>query len=654
MAEGELKTAADWQDCSRRSTAVGCSNGADRNYFEKRWTSLKYYAIMAKLACWKLQRKNEYVNMIQQVKNVFMIVWKYAKGVFVANLFFTVLTALLAPAGVKATQYLIDSMIGFAGGNMTWHPVLAWACIMVSILLLGVAVSAANQWLGIACDKRLINNYEPVLLRKYRHLAYSNYENEESQNIIHRMAEQPYMRIRNTFTQVMNVIQNIIMLIALIVIYMDVSIFLVLFMAVLLVPKLLASHRANHLWWMLYSQQAEEERRLEYLDSILTTKASLFELKVYRAIDYLVNLWNQKVGDMLEQKFKVQKKSQRFVFLSDLISVIWYCVLIITLLVGFINHRITLGLFVSLIAYSESVIQKIGDLAGGFSDFTREIMEMRFYARFMELPEYEEPAGTEQTILPEIKFENVHFSYPDTDKEVLKGLSFSIKPLESVGIVGVNGAGKSTIIKLLCKLYTPDEGRILVGGVDLQELSYKNLRALFCVVFQDYFCYELTLRENLALGNLQLLHEDEKLQEALLKSGLKDLYETSAKGLNINLGKLEDDGTDLSGGQWQRIAISRVYASDVPFIVLDEPTASLDPIAESEMYSLFLDTIRKKRGAIMISHRLASARMADKIIVMHDGIVAETGTHDELMRSNGIYHAMFTEQASWYRKEEVR
>jgi ATP-binding cassette subfamily B protein len=250
----------------------------------------------------------------------------------------------------------------------------------------------------------------------------------------------------------------------------------------------------------------------------------------------------------------------------------------------------------------------------------------------------------------DIIFDKVSFTYPNTRREILRSISFTIKSGEKAAIVGVNGAGKSTIIKLLCGLYKPDGGHIYIGSKDINTLSQEDVRQAISVVFQDYGCYQMTLRENVAFGDLSLINEDEKLSEALLKAGADEVL---AKGLDIHLGQLYKDSVDISKGQWQRIAIARAFLSKSSFIVLDEPTASLDPIAESRMYDAFLDVL-KERGAIVISHRLASAKMADKIIVIESGEVSTIGNHAKLMEEGGMYATMFAEQSNWYREDGLK
>lgn len=222
---------------------------------------------------------------------------------------------------------------------------------------------------------------------------------------------------------------------------------------------------------------------------------------------------------------------------------------------------------------------------------------------------------------------------------------------ERISLVGENGAGKSTIVKLLCKLYQPSSGRITINGIDINDIPVCELKKIFSVVFQDYASYSLTLRENIAFGDIDKIADDTALADAMGQGLAIGILENLHRNLDTNLGKIEENGVDLSGGQWQRIAISRACLSDSSFIILDEPTAALDPVAEAEMYRTFAAVLEKK-GCILISHRLASAKMADRIYVLKDGVVAEKGSHEELLARGGLYESMFRSQSSWYQEQD--
>jgi ATP-binding cassette, subfamily B, bacterial len=606
------------------------------------------------MVCFSVQIQNYQKDgdkMVGQVFIVFKVMWKYARSVFIGRFALIIISAALVSLNVIFLQKLIDNMMAFIKKEGSIHNILFSALIFGLVLLLDAVLVSADGFLEIICDKKLTNNFEPIIIKKFRNLAYFCYEDKDTQNTIQRMSGQPYTRIKTLFTQVLSMFQIIFTLIGLVAIYVQVSIWLVVSLLVFLVPMLWVNYKSSFHWWRLFEEQSLDERALNYLSGLLSTKTSLFELKVYRAINYIEKLWNEKSSNMLKQKSKVLLKVQRMLFIKSLFASLWYSASAMTMLICFLDNQITIGLFVSLINVSISVVDRISDLSGTFGSFSREIMEIRHYNNFMTLPEYEDGKGKPVSQPGEIIFDNVKFKYPNTDIEILKGVSFTVKPKANIAIVGVNGAGKSTIIKLLCKLYKPDSGRILVDGIDLQELSYQNIREIIGVLFQDYFTYELAIRENLAFGNIEKINDDDALIHALKKSKSYDIYNSANNGLDSNLGKLENDGIGLSGGQWQRLAIGRTCLSDASIIVLDEPTAALDPVAESEMYMLFFN-VMKEKGTIMISHRLASSKMAEKIIVINDGVVAEEGTHEQLMSKNGIYRAMFDTQASWYITEE--
>lgn len=246
----------------------------------------------------------------------------------------------------------------------------------------------------------------------------------------------------------------------------------------------------------------------------------------------------------------------------------------------------------------------------------------------------------------QIIFDNVSFTYPGTENKVLDNLSFTINSNDIVAIVGANGAGKSTIIKLLCGLYKPDKGRILINNQDVHKLTYETISKLFSVVFQDYQCYQFSIRENVALGNLKMIVFDNGIIKSLKQFDLQELVQD----LDCPLGTLDQDAINISLGQWQKLTLARTFSSEAPFSILDEPAASLDPITESKMYANFIK-ILKNKGTIIISHRLASAKLADKIFVIDHGKLVEQDNHNELMKLNGLYTKMYNEQSSWYLDE---
>ena len=246
-----------------------------------------------------------------------------------------------------------------------------------------------------------------------------------------------------------------------------------------------------------------------------------------------------------------------------------------------------------------------------------------------------------------LRLENVSFDYAHSQRSVLKNINLTIDPGETIAIVGANGAGKTTLIKLLCRLYDPTEGKISLDGVDLRDYAPTDLQRQISVLFQDYIQYQLTVQENIWLGNVDLAPTPERIWQAASEAGAKEAIDRLPQGLDTRLGNWFDGGEELSIGQWQKIALARAFLRDARLIILDEPTSALDPKAEAEVFDRFRALV-KDRMAIVISHRLSTTKLVDRILVMNEGQLVECGSHDELMQQQGLYARLFTTQAQHY------
>jgi ABC-type multidrug transport system fused ATPase/permease subunit len=265
-------------------------------------------------------------------------------------------------------------------------------------------------------------------------------------------------------------------------------------------------------------------------------------------------------------------------------------------------------------------------------------------------------ASDEKALLPKrgvmhtIEFENVSFKYPDKEKYVLKNINLKLSGCDRIVLVGLNGPGKTTLIKLLTRLYDPTEGRILLDGEDIRSYSPEALYDIFGIVFQDFGKYSLTVRENIAFGDVKRSHDDDEIALAATRADADSFIEKLSHGYDTPLTRLfEEDGIELSGGQWQRLSVARAFYKESEILILDEPTAALDAIAEKEVYDRFAE-LSADRMSIFVSHRLSSAVGADKIVVLGEGEIVEIGSHSELMAAKGAYHKLFSTQAENYIK----
>lgn len=580
--------------------------------------------------------------MLKQALRSVMVIFQYARVPTILTLFLKLAQSFEAPLSIFFTGKLVNGIGSYMEGTAVLPEVIKWAVLLIGIMLLS---ANSGLFLGLAeifTHRELNRNFTGVVLEKFRRLEYSCFEDPEVLNTLERMGSEPHLRIYYLYNNTISAVSTFISLAGAAVVFTQVSIWFALVYFILLVPLLWFNYKSIEARQRLWNTEMPNWRRRTYLSALLADKHAEFELKTFGALGFILEKWRRLAEDFRREYVRMRLKYSKYGVFHVITLAVWAAFLILSMIFGLIAGRIDIGIFVACITSMGAVLGGSAAMSSAFSQVSQDCLEMKHYEIFMSLPEVPPDTEGEPVSNPRIVFDQVHFSYPKTDRAILKGVSFEILPGERAALVGENGAGKSTIVKLLCGLYRPDSGDIYIDGVSITQFSASRLRKVFSVVFQDFCGYELTLRENVAFGNIRRIKDD-----AALYGALKDGLWTEDLPLDANLGKLEEDGTDLSGGQWQKIAVSRSILSDSSFIILDEPTAALDPVAESRMYETF-QSVLQKRGCIMISHRLASAKIADKIIVLDSGIVAQTGTHAELMSRHGLYCDMFTAQSAWY------
>lgn len=572
------------------------------------------------------------------------IMLKYTKSQTILKLFLLGIAAVLTPLGIFFTQKLVDTAMEFVTDGTGGTMLMIYAALLLLSMFFSSTGGFFDSRIFISMKRALNERLTPVILEKFRKLKYEYFEDRSVRDTLQRMSTDPQENILNVFLNVTNTATLLISIIGMTFVYSQASSWFALAFIALIVLMTYFDFRAANMMNEMFNSQSEDERRMNYYGELLSTKHSLLELRVFGSVGYMLKKWKTVSKKVLDERVGTTIKAQKYMYFCTLFFKIWSFYVVLSLIYLLINGDITVGLFTALITSTGTVLENSAELSHAMDNVARKVFLVEHYDKFMNLSEIPDIKNDTPISEPEIQFENVVFSYPNTDKRILDGLTMTIRPGEHLAVVGENGAGKSTMIKLLLRLYSPDSGRITVDGVDISELSQEQLHMVFSAVFQDYGKYSFTLRENIAFGELSKLHDDDALRLAL-KQGLADGIN---EDLDANLGKIENDGVDLSGGQWQRIAIARCCASNSTFVILDEPTAALDPLAECRIYESFAQVMRG-RGSIMISHRLASARLSDRIVVLHDGKISESGSHDELLSMDGIYAKMWVAQSEWYK-----
>ena len=582
--------------------------------------------------------------MKTQMKEILSIIWKYSRLWGCMKLLNSVLTAIIVPVNTVLLQRIVDDILILLQENrfhfiLNTHLVIFIAGVFSEVLLTGL-----DRYVEIRFDMQITDRLEKEIVRKYRKLDYSCYEDPQTYDSISRISQNPGEKIRMIFWKLCEMVRIIILLIGYLLIFQQASPLLVGIFLLFLPSMLYENYKAGCLWYDLYSRQTADERKIAYYERLLTGKTSLAELKIYQATDYIEKLWKKQSSKLRKEKEETLIRVEKTLLRKSTFSALWYLCSGGFLLYGVITGRISVSMFLVLFQTILNIVDTLNGLLETFGNFSREIQEMSYLHSFFALKNIPERKGCIDRPVRRIRFEHVCFSYPNAGTETLHDISFELDLSKSTAIVGENGSGKTTIIKLLCGLYQPTSGRILFDEYDIRNLNNGEIGKAIKVVFQDFFQYELTIRENIGFGYLARISHDLELQEVLDAVHLEELKKL---GLDTSLGKLEHEGIDLSRGQWQRLAVGKIFLNDTGYAVLDEPTASVDPVSEYNMYQLFYLLLRS-RGSLMISHRLASAKMADHILVLKNGTIAEQGNHTELMKNQELYHELFCRQAEWY------
>ncbi len=392
-----------------------------------------------------------------------------------------------------------------------------------------------------------------------------------------------------------------------------------------------------------------DERKFKYLYKLFFEKESCKEMRLYHLKEYFIEKYVRIRDDWHNRRMKFVKKRGGVRVFTSMISAAGFVCIEIFAGIKVIMGALSLGNYTFYTGLFSNAISAMDELIRATLSIYDADMRVRHHMNFMELKENVYPCGEGKIEgVPTIEFRNVFFKYPNTDVYVLEDVSFTIQPCEKIAIVGLNGAGKTTLTKLLMRFYEPTSGQILLNNRDIHEYSESEIKKLYSAVFQDFAKYSLTVREAVSMSDIEARHDTDKLQRACEKSGASAFVEQWEKGYDTYLTKKFDpDGEELSGGQWQKIALASAFFRDARVMVLDEPTASLDPKAEYEIFEQFA-TLSRGKSTIMISHRLSSVVMVDKILVLQDHKIIESGSHQELMNLDGVYAKLFKMQAQKY------
>jgi ATP-binding cassette subfamily B protein len=426
---------------------------------------------------------------------------------------------------------------------------------------------------------------------------------------------------------------------------------LIVLLVVSIVPTIFNEIKFSGTSYSLSRSWTTERRELDYLRYAGASDVTAKEVKLFGLADYLSNRFKVLSDKYYHANKKLAKERAFWGGTFNVLGTGAYYGAYVLILLRTVAGLLTIG---DLTFLSGSFNRLRGKLQGFFSRFTQiteSSLYLKDYFEFLDI-ENEDLSKSDSLPLPTkvqsgFEFKDIGFKYPNSEKWVVRGICFHLKVDEKLAFVGENGAGKTTLIKLLLRFYDPTEGRILLDGINIKEYNRAEYQQYFGVIFQDFVKYELTIKENVAVGKIDQINNIPQLENAAEKSLADQVINEMPAGYDQQLGRRFKNGKDLSGGQWQKIALARAYMKDAKVLILDEPTSALDARAEFEAFQRFIG-LTKGKTAVIISHRFSTVRMADRIMVLKNGKVLEIGTHEDLMANKALYSELFNLQAAGY------
>lgn len=591
---------------------------------------------------------NKIKEYLKNIGYASKIIWAASKKYFILKFLLSLISSMLPYLPLFLWRELINALVEAIGGNAEPLVQKIWWLTMLycAVMLMEKLLDTVSDLVSFKYNDAINYYLDNAMIDKVSAIDLAFFDSSDLNDKLDNAWDLMYST-KNMVSFVFDMLQRTIRLIISFSLVLTLSLWLVPVVIILCIPSVIGDRKVNDMNYRFEKDYTKSHRKLEYYKDLFF-EGACSEVRLYHLRDYFSSLYTD-IWELWDKAVHAKNIMVCLINIASLVlltvnEVIVYILSVIKLIAGEIAVG-DVAYFVSLLTQFRQDFTSLCYRINMFSKNTKELNDVRSFVEMEPLLEHGGtmiPAGN-----PKIEFKDVSFRYPSGDHDVLSHCSFTIEQGETVGLVGLNGCGKSTIVKLMCRFYDPSSGEILIDGVSNKEYDIVKLRELFGVLFQDYVRYSFSLRENVALSKLEKKDCDADILRACSQSRI-DFIKDWENGIDENLTRRFDrNGKNLSGGQWQRISLARAFFRDAPIILLDEPSASLDPVAEHQIFEDF-SKISESKSAVLISHRLSSITLADKILVLENGHIIEQGSHADLLRRDGRYAYLFNLQASKY------
>ena len=604
-------------------------------------------------------------GFFQRLFYIFGIVWRTSPWILIAMSLIAIFEGVVPVIGSLISRNIVnrlqeesgslasDDIAEFLGGA-----VFSLLVVLFTYRIIRNIVSRVHTALTRIAGEKVTRTVKLQIMEKSKTLDLASFDLPEFYEKLENANREAGNRPISVLSSLLSAISTVISLVSYVIVLVTVPglWWIPLAEVAIAIPSAIVHfvYRRKHYRYIRY--RSKDRRQMSYFSNQMASHEKAKEVRLFDLSDTFIERYDNVFTHYYHGLRRlILHESYLLVAIAAFSSVVSCCfyamfafgVLCGKFLIGdytlYTNALTTISTNISTLINSSATIYEGTLFIDNLIDFMNE--ESKIVAR-IDPPEHVSRGGAHTIV-----FENVSFSYPGSDKRVLSDLSFTIRPGETLVLVGLNGAGKTTLIKLLTRLYDPTEGRILLDGKDLRDYDVKELYRIFGIIFQDFGKYAVTVRENIHFGDIHREINEDEIRAAAEQSAANEYIDALPEGYDTPLMRIfEENGTELSGGQWQKLAIARAFYSESDILILDEPTAALDPIAEQEIYKQF-DALRADKTTVFVSHRLSSATVASKILVLEYGKLIEEGTHRELMEKEGRYYELFTTQAERYLEE---